>query len=148
MISKSTPDNAPDGDVIGLDLGKLCYIVVKARAFDAQEEVVEPDDGANAGDDRARPVLEAEADDPTHRELVQAIDDLSDEEQCRLVALAWVGRGTYDVTDWAETLQAATDGRTDHTALYLTSMPLLGDYLEEGLAAFGLSILELEKQHL
>lgn len=148
MISKSSGQAAPDADMLGLDLGKLCYIIVKARGFDAQEEVVEPDYGSNASDDQARQVLEAYADDPTHAELLQAIDGLSEDEQCRLVALAWIGRGTYDASEWDDALEAAVDGHTDHTGLYLTSMPLLADYLEEGLAAFGLSVLELEKQHL
>lgn len=145
-----SPTDAPDADAdaLDLDLAKVCYIVVKARAFDVQEDVVEPDYGSNATDDQARQVLEAYADDPTHQELVEAINDLSDEEQCRLVALAWVGRGTYDRADWAEALAAATEGHTDHTALYLTGIPLLADFLEEGLATFGLSCLALEKDHL
>jgi hypothetical protein len=142
------PLSAPDADSLDLNLATICYIIVKARAFDAQADVVEPDYGSDAIDDQARQVLEAYADDPTHQELFDAIDNLGQEEQCRLVALAWIGRGTYDRSDWAEALAAATDGHTAHTAIYLTSMPLLGDYLEEGLAAFGLSCLDLEKDHL
>ena len=149
MKAPSAPRSpAPDVDGPELNLAKICYIVVKARAFDAQVEVVEPDYGSDAIDDQARQVLEAYADDPIHQELVEAIDGLGEEEQCGLVAVAWIGRGTYDSAEWTEALAAATDGHTDHTALYLTSMPLLGDYLEEGLAAFGLSCLDLEKDHL
>lgn len=131
-----------------MDLAKICFIVVKARAFDVKEGVVEPDYGSNAADDQARQVLQGYADDPTYQELVEAIEDLNVDEQCRLVALAWIGRGTYDRADWTEALAAATDGHTEHTALYLTGMPLLGDYLEEGLAAFGMSCLDFEKGHL
>ncbi len=141
-------DSDDDGDRLELDLAKICFIVVKARAFDAQEEVVEPDYGSDAVDDQARQVLEAYGDDATYQELCQAIDDLSHGEQCRLVALTWIGRGTYERSDWDEALEAARDGHTDHTAQYLTSMPLLGDYIEEGLAAFGLSCVELEGEHL
>lgn len=142
------PGSEPDGDALELDLAKICFIVVKARAFDAQEGVVEPDYGSNASDDQFRQVLEAYADDPTYQELRQAIDDMGEDEQCRLVALVWIGRGTYDRSDWAEALRAARHGHTRRTSLYLTSMPLLADFLEEGLAAFGLSCVALEKDHL
>lgn len=147
-MKQPRPAEDAEGDALELDLGRICFIVVKARAFDAQEEVSEPDYGSNASDDQARQVLEAFGDDPTYQELCQAIDDLSEEEQCRLVALAWIGRGTFGREDWEEALEAARDGHTRHTAQYLTSMPLLADYIEEGLAAFGLSCMELEKEHL
>ena len=115
MKAPSAPRSpAPDVDGPELNLAKICYIVVKARAFDAQVEVVEPDYGSDAIDDQARQVLEAYADDPIHQELVEAIDGLGEEEQCGLVALAWIGRGTYDSAEWTEALAAATDGHTDH----------------------------------
>ncbi len=143
VSAKGAPPSAP-----GLDLDKVCFIVVKARAFDVQDGVVELDYGSNASDDQFRSVLEAHADDMTYAELTAAIDDLNEEEQCRLVALAWIGRGTYDGGDWEEALAAATDGHTDRTATYLTSMPLLADYLEEGLAAFNLNCSDTDRAHL
>ncbi len=36
------------------------------------------------------------------RELVSFINGLNEEEQINLVALAWVGRGTYDIDEWDE----------------------------------------------
>jgi hypothetical protein len=40
-------------------IDKVCYIVVKAREFDAQEEVVEEDAGSNPADEDFREVLAA-----------------------------------------------------------------------------------------
>jgi hypothetical protein len=134
--------------MIEMDLNKICYIVVKARAFDAQEDVVEPDYGSDAVDDQFRQVLEAYADDPTFGELKQAVDDLNIDEQCQLVALAWLGRGDYGVDDWDDAVQTARDAHTEHTAAYLGGMPLLADFLEEGLAAFDLSCEDFEMGHL
>jgi hypothetical protein len=58
------------------------------------------------------------------------------------VALAWVGRGTYEVSEWPQALDTARTERTNRTAEYLLGLPLLGDYLEEGLAAFDLDCAE------
>jgi hypothetical protein len=52
------------------------------------------------------------------------------------VALAWVGRGTYDVSEWQQAIDTARTEHTNRTAEYLLGLPLLGDYLEEGLASF------------
>lgn len=134
--------------MLEMDLNKICYIVVKAREFDAQEGVVEPDYGSDAVDDQFRQVLEAYADDPTVDELREAINGLNVDEQCQLVALAWVGRGDYGAGDWDEAVSAARDAHNPHTAAYLIGMPLLPDFLEEGLAAFELSCEDFEMGHL
>lgn len=134
--------------MIEMDLNKICYIVVKAREFDAKEGVVEPDYGSNAADDQFRQVLEAYADDPTFEELRVAIDDLNIDEQCQLVALAWLGRGDYSADEWNDAVSMAQDAHNKHTAAYLIGTPLLADYLEEGLAAFELSCLDFEMGHL
>lgn len=134
--------------MLELDINKICYIIVKAREFDAQVEVSEPDYGSDAIDDGCRQVLEAYGDDPTFDEVKTAIDDLNIDDQCQLVALAWVGRGDYTGDEWDEALAAARHGHTKHTALYLLGMPLLADYLEEGLAAFGGSCEDFEMGHL
>lgn len=134
--------------MIEMDLNKICFIVVKARQFDAQEDVVEPDYGSNASDDQFRQVLEAYADDPTAEELRETVDDLNIDEQCQLVALAWLGRGDYTADDWDDAVATARDAHNEHTAAYLMGMPLLADYLEEGLAAFELSCEDFETGRL
>jgi hypothetical protein len=127
---------------LGIALDKVCSIVVRAREFDAQEAVVEEDYGANPIDEGFRSVLEAYPDDPTYRELRAAIDDLNVDEQCALVALVWIGRGDFDVEQWKEAVATARSRRTGPTSRYLLGIPILPDYLEEGLAAFGLSCVD------
>ncbi|MEK0082821.1 DUF3775 domain-containing protein [Benzoatithermus flavus] len=70
-------------------------MIVKARAFDVQEDMVEEDYGGNPIDEGFREVLAAYGDDPTFQELHIFIDGLDEDEQCAPVALAWVGRGDY-----------------------------------------------------
>ena len=127
---------------------KVCFIIVKAREFDAKVEIEEPDPGSNPSDEDMREVLQDYADDATADELKQAIDDLNEEEQINLVALAWLGRGDYTKDDWAEILREAQDARSDHTADYLMGIPVLGDYLEEALSQLGYSCEEFEMGRL
>lgn len=127
---------------------KVCFIIVKAREFDAKVEVEEPDPGSNASDEDMRDVLQDYADDATYQELKEAIDDLNVEEQVNLVALAWLGRGDYTKDDWAAALREAERAHNKHTADYLMGMPIMGDYLEGGLAELGYSCAEFEMGHL
>ncbi|MET2830754.1 DUF3775 domain-containing protein [Mesorhizobium sp. PAMC28654] len=73
----------------------------------------------------------------TAEELRELISDLNVDEAAELVALAWVGRGDYDASEWAEALTAARERTNKRTAKYLLGMPLLADWLEEGLEAIG-----------
>ena len=131
-----------------IDQEKVCFVVVKAREFDVKVEPVEPDPGSNPADGGVREVLEDYADDPTYEELKSFLDSLNEEEQANLVALAWTGRGDFGKDEWDETLTLARERANDHTADYLLGMPLLADYLEEGLAAFDLSCADFEMGRL
>ena len=135
-----TPDiELPPGVELGINPDKVCHIIAKARAFDAKEEVSDPDSGSNAADDGMTDVLEDLPDevDATRLELLAFIRAMDVDEQINLVALAWVGRGTYDIGEWREALNMARNEHNKRAAEYLLKLPLLGDYLDEGLAAFG-----------
>jgi hypothetical protein len=121
---------------------KVRQVIIEARMFDAKEEVSDPDSGSNAADDGMADVLEDMADDATYAELSEYIRSLDEEEQVNLVALAWLGRGTYSIEEWDEALAEARHAHNNRTAEYLTSLPKLGDYLEDGLAV----IESLEEQ--
>ena len=66
-------------------------------------------------------------------------------EQANLVAIAWIGRGTYGPEDWDEAIATARTEANTPTWRYLLGMPLLADYLEGGLDALGISPTELEE---
>lgn len=126
----------------------VCFIIVKAREFDAQDVVTDPDSGSNAADDKMASVLEAHPDDLTQKELVAFINALSDEEQTDLVALLWLGRGDGTVEDWDDLRDEAQRQHNERTAAYLLGEPLLSDHLEEGLSQFGLSCEDFEIDRL
>jgi hypothetical protein len=122
----------------------VCFIIVKAREFDAQDVVTDPDSGSNAADDRMTSVLEAHIDDLTQKELVAFINALSEDEQADLVALLWLGRGDGTLEEWNDLRDEARRQHNKRTAAYLLGEPLLSDHLEEGLSQFGFSCEEFE----
>ena len=135
----------PRAPALNLPLDKVSFIIVKAREYDVKESDSDPDEGSNPTDDGNADILEDKVDDSTREELAGAIRALNEDEQIELVALAWLGRGTYDLSEWAEALQTARDEHSKRTAQYLLGLPLLGDYLEEGLAAFGETISDADE---
>ena len=121
---------------------KLAFIILKAREYDVKESDSDPDEGSNPTDDGNTDVLIDKDDDPVREELLGAIRDLPDEERFQLVALAWLGRGTYELSEWKTALETARGEHRKRTAEYLLGLPLLGDYLEDGLAMFDDGIVD------
>lgn len=126
---------------------KICFIVVKAREFDAKDEVTDPEPASDAADDHMIAVLEDHGEDPTYEELVGFIDSLNWDEQIDLVAMAWLGRGDGE-TAWRDLRAEAERQHNERTSGYLLGLPLLADYLEEALSQFGLSCEEYEMGRL
>lgn len=126
-----------EAPTLSIPLETICFVIAKAREFDAKDEVSEPDPGSNPSDDDMRAVLEDHEDDPVEIEMASVIDDLSEDGQIDLVTLAWLGRGDGDVDSWDELRAEAQDAHTGRTAEYLLGIPLLADYLEEALAQLG-----------
>ncbi len=134
------PDAAPQNPTLAIATDKVAFIILKARAYDAKEPLTDDESGSNPTDDGDADILEDAPGDLTRQELADAIRALNEEEQINLVALAWLGRGTYDIGEWDQALETARTEHNKRTAQYLIGLPLLGDYLEEGLAAFGETI--------
>jgi Protein of unknown function (DUF3775) len=134
--------------VLTISPEKVFFVIIKAREFDAKDEVTEPDPGSNPPDDKDIAVLEDHENDPVAEELTSFINSLSEDEQIDLVALAWLGRDDYSAEDWAEVRSEAARAHNKRTASYLLGTPLLGDFLEEGLSLLGYSCEEFEINRL
>ena len=131
---EDTPEDTPD---LSISPEKVCFIIVKAREFDAKDVVTDPDDGSNPTDDSMVAVLEDHRDDPVVQEIAAAIFAMTEDEQVDLVTLAWLGRGDGSLEDWNELRAEAARAHNKRVASYLLGMPLLADYLDEALAQFG-----------
>lgn len=121
---------------------RLAFIVLKARAYDAQVPDPTPEDSSNWADDRA---VEAIYESGAAAELAAAIQSLDEDARAALVALFWVGRGDYGPEDWSEACAAARRRREGSTARYLMGSPLLGDLLEEGADQLGVALVDEEQ---
>jgi hypothetical protein len=125
---------------------KVGWLIIKARSFDAKvSPSIEADE---ASDDDESELIDNRPGDSDVAEIVGFVSGLNEDEEIDLVALAWVGRGTFDIEDWAEAQETARAEKTSRTARYLLGMPLLADYLAEGLEAFGIDPEEAEESAL
>jgi Protein of unknown function (DUF3775) len=144
--SRSTARRSADAGVavpaLAISAEKVAYIITKAREFDVKDVVTDPDSGSNAADDAMLSVLEDHSDDPVVAELRAAIFGLNEDEQVDLVTLAWLGRGDGGVEDWDDLRAEAARAHNRRTASYLLGIPLLSDYLEEGLSQLGIAFDE------
>ena len=134
--------------MLGINPEKVGFIIVKAREFDAKVAPVDENPGSDEADDGERIILEDFADDMTETELHEFLDNLNVEEAWNLVALMWVGRGTYSKDQWDEAISMARQEATNPTAEYLLGTPLLGDYLELGLNELGYNVDDYSLSHL
>lgn len=82
-------------------------------------------------------LAEEEEENLTEEELRELIEDLNIDEASELVALVWVGRGDYDPAEWADAVAEARQRGNRRTSSYLLGLPMLADYLEEGLEKIG-----------
>jgi len=137
-----------EGSLLAISPEKVFFIIIKAREFDAKDEVTDPDPGSNPSDDGDVAVLEDHRDDPVVEELTSFINSLSEDEQIDLVALAWLGRDDYSADDWPIVREEAARAHNQRTAEYLLGTPLVGDFLEEGLSMLGYSCEEFEIERL
>lgn len=76
------------------------------------------------------------------REIAAIIDELNEDEKVDLVALMWIGRGTYGIDEMEHARRTARVEATHTTSDYLLSTPLIADYLADGLEAFGIPVEE------
>ena len=130
---------------LAIDPDTVRLFVLKARAISAAvsddyqaggEHEVELDDQSRDGHHHDG-LAEEEEEDLTEEELRELIDDLNVDEAAELVALYWIGRGDFDASEWTEAVREARQRNLKRTSKYLLGMPMLGDWLEEGLQAIG-----------
>ena len=137
-----------NGATLTISPEKVCYVIIKAREFDAKDAVTEPDPGSNPSDDNDAAILEDHEDDPVVEELTTFINSLSEDEQIDLVALTWLGRDDYTASDWDSVREEAARAHNARTVEYLLGIPQVSDFLEEGLSMLGYSCEDFEINRL
>lgn len=120
------------------------HFILKARAinaglnqdYDGGSEHEIDSDGQGGETHHHDGLAEEEAEDQTRAELRALIEDLNVDEAAELIALAWIGRGDFTAEEWDDVLAEART-RQASASIYLLGLPLLGEYLEDGLQALG-----------
>lgn len=79
-------------------------------------------------------------------ELRAFIDRMTEDEQAELVAIMWIGRDSFDVSDIAEAIATARSEASTPCADYLIGTPHMSDHLENGLDALGISATDAEDE--
>ncbi len=125
---------------LSVSLETVCRLIVRAREIEAQVPAIETEEDADPQDtDDPMSVIEDEANEASEAELLAALEDLGEDQVAEVLALAWVGRGTYDASEWEEALEEASDRDAESPIDQLLDMQMLAGYLDAGLAAFDLS---------
>ena len=121
-----------------LDPQKVCFLIVKIRAFDVQAE---PNigGGSDAQDDGFSSVYENRAAPSVVSEAEGVIEAMNVDEQRELIALSLVGRGDYAKEDWKSAMSAAASHPEPTTSAYILADPLVSDALQDGLSLYGFS---------
>ncbi len=127
-------------------LDTLCRIILRAREYEAQTPTDydggEAADNVDDEDEGTLSVLDDTINESVEEELQAAFEDLGEDQLAEVIALSWVGQGTYEAADWDEAYSEAQDLVADGTAgaiAELMDMPMLASVLDSGLAAFDLS---------
>ena len=78
------------------------------------------------------------------RRLHEYIGGMNDDEKVSLVALMWVGRESFGTAELEEVKNVARLEATAPTEDYLSDIPNLAEYLENGLDALGIDVTDAE----
>ena len=126
----------PDTVRLFIEKAKALSAAVNDDYADGQEHEVELD-GQSHDNHHHDGLAEEKAENLMTEELRELIADLNVDEMAELIAIAWIGRGDFDPREWTEAVAAARDRGTKRAVPYLLGLPLLADWLEEGLEAIG-----------
>ena len=136
-------------EMLEISPAKVAHVILRSREADPAEALDE-DAGADLynGDDGQETILEDLREDAARDDLKEFLEALNEEEQASLIALAWIGRGTYAPGEIAEAIATARAEYRANGPAYLLSLPLLPDYLEDALGELGFWAADAEAEIL
>lgn len=118
---------------------KVAHIIIKAREYEAKVSAWDESKDSGDADEEPQSILEDFGPDATRAEIAEFIAGLNEDEQANLVALMWIGRGTYSADDFDAAVATARAEHVNATEAYLLGTPLLSEYLADGLEKMGVS---------
>jgi len=120
---------------------KVCVFIEAAREVAGKVPSTAGDRTTTGDDSRLVTIEEPEGDgedeDARRRQMVEFVAGLNVEEQADLLALIWLGRGDYDISEWNDALVEAEARIAARDPDYMIGDAALPEYLGGGLEAFG-----------
>jgi hypothetical protein len=123
--------------MLGISTEKVVEIIACAKEHDTRSNSWKHALESGFGDESEPPSLHrfGEGD---QSDLAAAIGVLSEDEQASLLALAWIGRSVFPPSKIGDAIAAAKAEAAGKISA-LMGIPLLADYLEEGLHKLGVA---------
>jgi hypothetical protein len=81
---------------------------------------------------------------PDSIKLFDYIASFNDDEKANLVAVMWIGRGSFEPDELEEAKNEAFREARAPTEQYLSGIPGLAEHLESGLDALGIDVTDVE----
>ncbi|MEM8803624.1 MAG: DUF3775 domain-containing protein [Pseudomonadota bacterium] len=81
---------------------------------------------------------------PDDDHLHDYIGSFNDDEKAELVALMWVGRETFSPAEIGDAKRVARYEASVPTENYLSGIPELAEYLEDGMDMLGINVMAVE----
>jgi Protein of unknown function (DUF3775) len=124
-----------------ISIEKVCAFIEAAREL-AGKVPSTVGDRTTTGDDSKLATIDepegsGEDEDARRREAVEFVAGLNVEEQTDLLALIWLGRGDYELSEWDAALTEAEARIAARDPDYMIGDAALAEYLGDGLEAFG-----------
>ena len=132
--------------MLEISTDKIAHVVLRAREVDVKTDAWDDERDLDGDDVSSETILEDLPEDATRRELKEFLESLNEDELASLIALAWIGRGTYAPAELDEAISTAKSEHGGNGVAYLFSLPLLPDYLEDGLDQLGISAEDTEEE--
>jgi hypothetical protein len=127
-------------DILNINPEIVCFIIAKAKEFQAKEGVTFPEESPNSEYEYdMQQILADHSDDLTYTEVKQIIEDLNVDEKVDLLCLMYIGRGDFVEKDWSSAHKEAKNNLEPNLTAYLFSKPTIAYYLEKGLESLGYS---------
>ncbi len=127
---------------------KVAHVILRSREVDVKAEAWDDETEVDRDDVSSETILEDLPGDATRQELKEFLESLNEDELASLIALAWIGRGTYAPGELDEAMSTAKSEHGANGIAYLFGLPLLPDYLEDGLDQLGISAGDAERDIL
>ena len=132
--------------MLEISTDKIAHVILRSREVDVKLDAWDNEDDLDRDDASSETILEDLPDDATRQELREFLESLNEDELASLIALAWIGRGTYAPSELDEAMATAKTEHGGNAVDYLFGLPLLPNYLEDGLDELGISAEDAEER--